>query len=385
MLADGLGGYLWIASTTWGLICTAVAILVEFIAFWLLLRRLSWRIGVLVIAANMASAFIGGLPRVFKDSLLHEDCTSDPWEISSHYWGDFLPTVLLLFAATCIVEFLCVLPLMRRDWGAFRPRRLLSATVAGNVLSYALLVFIIWRLPPQGAGDFQFVPDTHWVPPSTRRVFYVDPFTERLCSIRLDGSGQQFESNEKALRFDWFLDSMSIYAVDSAARRVLYVDERRRWWSREGGKEQLLGRDLPENCRMRHELMQELPALLTGRPAGASATAESLPGVFFSGGGHYWRRKASGEFGEVETHIIWAIRNRGVTVNSGGLKLHFGIKHRVREMFCRDPEVLDRERLVLFRCGGWIMVMDPVKRKVGRLVRGESMVIDTPYFSSTGW
>jgi hypothetical protein len=44
----------------------------------------------------------------------------------------------------------------------------------------------------------------------------------------------------------------------------------------------------------------------------------------------------------------------------------------------------DEVNLVVFRCGGWVCVMDPQTRQVGRLARGDSFVLESAWFSRAG-
>jgi hypothetical protein len=147
IFANGLGGLLLITTVFFGCLGLLIAALLEMAVFWLLLRRRFWRIAGVVLAANVLSAFIGGLPAALRTSMLKWDITTDPGSVYTHYWDGFLPLVLSLLGLTLLIEFICVLPLALRRWGGARISRLIAGTAVGNLLSYAVLVGIIYYLP----------------------------------------------------------------------------------------------------------------------------------------------------------------------------------------------------------------------------------------------
>jgi len=389
LLADGLGGLLIATWVAVGLACTAIAILVEIPIMTLIWRRLSWLVVGLVVVANLVSACAGGIPARSRYDFTMPDVTSDPWVAHTHYWQDFLPWVAILFVATCVIECLCFLPLRIRKKKRLSLRALIAGTVVGNAASYFIITGVIWYMPPKGTGDFEFLPDTSWVQPGDQRVWFCDPKSNYLCSVRLDGSDWRTETDQKLKRFDWYFEEISVYVLVPERNLVLYVDADGNWRVREGSRERVLCKMPLDAHYMRRDIFERLPGLLPEMSASVIDEHEVIEGVYFSAGVHYWRSQAVGDKYKVNTHLAWGIGpdSWGVTVTTkeGGSKLRFGIKRGVTQMFCRDPEILEKEKLILFRCGGWIMVMDPVQHKVGRLVRGDSMVVHTPYFTSDSY
>jgi hypothetical protein len=60
--------------------------------------------------------------------------------------------------------------------------------------------------------------------------------------------------------------------------------------------------------------------------------------------------------------------------------LRWGVKTGLHVLPCRDPVIVEETDLVLFRCGGWIMVLDPQARRIGPLARGDSVLMMLPPF-----
>ncbi len=383
MLADGLAGLLVLARAEVGVVCLAIAILVEIPIFGLIWKRFSWRVVILIVVANIVSAFIGGIPSESRAGLGRPDVLSDPWIVYNSYWYDFLPWIAILFLATCMIEGLCFLPLRFNKTRKTNIGPLLVGTIAGNVASYLVLIGIIWYVPPRGTGDFEFLPDASWVNAGDQRVWFVDSDSQFLYSIRLNGSDRRREADHKLHMFDWIAEDTCVYAVVPENKLILYVDADRNWRLRKDGKEKVLSQ-MDSQC-MRSEIFELLPELLPGAIKPANEEENVLKGVYFSAGVPYWRGRAISETYKVDTHWVCAIGPHywGVTVSDNSdHKLKFGIKHNVTQMFCRNPEIINEENLILFSCGGWIMVMDPIQQKVSRLTKGKSMMVLTPYFAS---
>ena len=383
MLADGLGGLLIAAWTEVGVVCLAIAILVEIPILGLIWKRFSWRVASLIVSANIASAFIGGIPAESLADLRRPDVLSDPWIVYNSYWHEFLPWIVILFLATCVIEGLCFLPLRFNKTKKTNIWRLLVGTITGNVVSYLVLIGIIWYVPPRGAGDFEFLPDASWVNAGDQRVWFVDPDSQFLYSIRFDGSDRRRETDHKLHMFNWMAEEICVYAMVPEKNLILYVDADRNWRLRKDDKEKVLS-PMDSQC-MRSEVFELLPELLPESIKPANEDKDILEGVYFSASVPYWRGRAISETYKVDTHWACGIGPHywGVTVSDDSdHKLKFGIKRNVTQMFCRDPEIIDEENLVLFRCGGWIMVMDPARQKVAKLTQGKSMVVLTPYFAS---
>ncbi|UCG15790.1 MAG: hypothetical protein JSV19_10890, partial [Phycisphaerales bacterium] len=330
------------------------------------------------------SAMAGLLPALSEKTSEGPNIDADPWETHQTHWQTFLLHVAALFVITVFIEFLVYAGLNRLSMKRITMHRLVRGTVASNLFSYVVLVGTVWLLPPR-SDDFQFRPNSDWVKENPRRVWFVDQDSKQLCSIRLDGTDRRTEIANELCRIGWYLEQHSIYAVVPDYNMVLYVGEDEHWHCVHEGHDRALSASVAEAWPMRCHIWPTLQDALSEVGITVGDDESAAPTVFFAATDRPWVTHAESSTYDVLTPLMWTVgvgsSRIQVKNNNSGDILTFGVKAGISVLPCRAPAITDNEDLILFRCGGWLMILDPARRTVGRLVRGDSLMLETPAFT----
>lgn len=375
----------------------AVASLAAAVLIELPLLRLIWRTPIVrllipVLLANLISALCGIMPIIRHDTLVGIGVDSDPLETVRLYWHNQIWLAWRLFTITLMVE-LCIYLAFKylARWPA-SVARVCVGTMAANIGSYALLVgYMFAHLLPAVSPQFALLPDTSWVRAGSQRVWFVDSDSNLLSSIRLDGTDRQEEALHQMPRCrELRYDNSGTYVIAPGCKAVLYTDRDFKWWARKDGHEDRLPLEPPRDfywyALTPDDLWLNVQQALSAAqcPVSSQPTPESDPPVFFFTRGKPDTMTASDSDLSVTTHYLPDGTGYGdplrVEGSSTGTALSFGVSNGLLTLGCVEPAILKHEKLVLFRCGGWIMVMDLDARKVGRLVHGTCMVLQTRAF-----
>jgi len=345
-------------------------------------RALRW-----VVLANVVSAIIGVVP-VFMFKLGGAPGFDvNPIEVFEHHWRHQLRDVVILFGVSVVIEAGCIYGLSARARAGVSPTRIAASMFVANAISYFLIAALV-VVPDFSTGDFELRPDTKWLRGASDRVWFVDPDTSELCSIRLDGSERRSELREKLGRFRAVWGAISLYAICPREQSIYFVSEDRQWQVARDGVVRATGVEfLPESSLfMRYTIRESLARALGGATGKTSQTSDEpgLPGVFFSGaveafGGH---RDRCGTASVVTTPYFGDGSGSPIVVTGADdcPVLRFGIRVGIAWLMNFDPVFAPGCRLVVFRSGDSIMVLDREKRLVGRLVRGDSFVLSVEAF-----
>lgn len=343
-------------------------------------RVLRW-----VVVANVCSAVLGVFPVFFARIGQGPGMDADPWWVYRQYWVKHLRDVIALFFISFAVESACYFVLARRARASVGNIRLLFGAIVANAFTYTLLALYVAR-PPTTTGDYEFRPDTSWITDDSRRVWYVNPESAKLYSVQLNGYGRRVEYDGRLGRFEKIWDVGSVYALIPARPAMIYLAQDRMWVV--VTKDSTYRFDGPVDSQ--HWLRWETAPLIAralmrlGVTTSAPAEAGELPGIYYSGSAHDpWSQ--SDERGElrVKCATYWFDgTGTPLTVidNRSGRTTSFRIPLGSNAYVCRDPVILPGERFVLFQCGDSIMVLDRVEMLVGRLVRGDSFVVEAEPF-----
>jgi hypothetical protein len=317
--------------------------------------------------------------------------TADPWEAYQSNRMLLARCIATLFFVTLAIEAVLYALLKVSGRLPVRWHRLLGAVLAGNIASYILIGGYVLSLPAL-TGDCQFVSDTAWVHATERRVWFVDPDSRQLSSIRLDGADRRLELSARLDRRECTWGPFSNYAFTQDCRLIAYVGEDQHWWVRQDQATQRIDERLPAGESWPVD-QRGLAAILM-RAQNASGT--SISGIApdritgYAGRSGLYHRRSEGE--KFDAHI-WAGLGYGLvawlpradardgTYLDTRVPVRFGVRHGLLGLVACEPTVLDPEGLIVFRCGGCIMVMDPIARKAGRLVRGDSMTVEGVCYS----
>ncbi len=382
MLADGLGGYLLGASLSLGILALLLAVVVEIPILALAWRRWSVRLVVWVVAANAASALFALVPAIKDLTWPMPGHDADPWIAAHAWWWTLAAKAGYLLLLTFLIE-LGVLILLTWKTCGLTPRRLLAGATAANVVSYvALCAFIVW-LPPH-SDSLAFQPDTTWAPKDAGRVWFVEPQGFRVCSVGLDGDAPRTEVSCSVQRGGWYLESYSTYAWVPAEDTTLFTGEDGHWHTWRNGMHETLQATTDDVYPMRYATWGSLQKALVELGIPARDDPQSEPAVYFTGTQDWLGTHAESARYEVYTSFSWFLgwSAWGVTVRDkqSGETLRWGVKTGLHVLPCRDPVIVEETDLVLFRCGGWIMVLDPQARRIGPLARGDSVLMMLPPF-----
>lgn len=142
------------------------------------------------LGANMVS-LLAGVP--VKAAATLWSSNASPKELIS--FCRFESRAILLWAAvyfvvTCFVEYWVIRAWAKRH-GVENRGRVLTAVLAANVLTYAVLTpaYYLWARPLRDVREL--TDTTAWARQPPARVYYVEPATHHLRSIFSDGSGGQ--------------------------------------------------------------------------------------------------------------------------------------------------------------------------------------------------
>ncbi len=343
-------------------------------------RVLRW-----VLFANACSAVLGVFPVFFARIGQGPGMDADPWWVYQHYWERHLLDVCILFGISFVVELLCYLVVVWRSKRAIARSRMVLGVVVANMITYAIIGVIVAR-PPTTTGDYEFLSDTNWIADGNQRVWFVDPDSAKLMSIRLDGAERRIESDAKLGRLEKIWDVGSIYALIPGEHKMLLLTQNRQWVVVANGE----ARQLPGPVDTRRWARWEVAPLINqalGRIG--NATTESvdgigMDGVYYSGSGwEPWIQRDETMHLSVECATHWFDGSGAplsVTEKPSGKRTKFKIPVGWASYACRDPVILPGERYVLFLCGDSVMVLDAAAKRVGRLVRGDSVVMEVEPF-----
>ena len=387
ILADALFAAMLLVGVCMGVASLVVAVLIETPVLWVWWRRK--RLWLWVPFANVLSLLAGLFPATLLYVLPHPGEGIDPWEWYHTAWARVLVFTGIVWLVTVSVELLVYWWMNRTSAVRLSRGRLVLGTVAANVLSYVPM--IAYLLYTGGhTGDFEFRPDTTWVAADDTRVYFVEQTSNRLHSIRLDGSDRRVELEDVLGRFESDTQATAVYALLEGDARVLFVGADRQWYVHDAEGSRRLDVALPRRGgrSFRADVTRSLRAALVeaGVVLPVSGDDSGLEGVYLSSSTRFeWDRGR----GELKGGLI----SSGMTVYSGagmGLRvpgepsesmLSFGVAAGALALACNNPAVLPDDNTVVFRCGDSILVMDHARRRVGRLVRGDSLLLKLPEFS----
>lgn len=362
-----------------GLLSVAFAALVE-------TRILAWMWGVSmaaiikrVVIANIISAIVGVVPVTFAGLAQGPGIGADAWHTYQHDWLRHLSHVLILFAITSVVEFLVYLVPRRSLDPAPTRWALWNGTCIANVVSYALLAAYVLARPGL-TGQFEFVPNTHWLAHDETRVYFRDPHDSRLWSIRLDGADRRLEMPEPLAALNDIWQDVGGYALLKNGD-VLFVAADMQWKLWHDHHVMTLS-PYDENERVAAtacEWWSAASAHLRNQNYADAIATQPIAGQAYISPSRWWPWVSHDDRGDLtaSASVYWidgsgsglAIRN-----SSTGETLTFRVPVGLAALACRNPLFVD-ENLVVFRCGSSILVMDLVRRKVGQLVTGDSVVM----------
>jgi hypothetical protein len=359
-----------------------LAIVLELPILKMIWRRPLLRLAGWVLIANLVSAAVGMVP-VFNDT--GPGMGADPWEASQHWLRAYASRVALLFALTLLTEGAVYLILNRRALQRVPSPSLLIGILVGNLASYTVLFgLMLWGMWPDRSA--QLLPDTNWLHAGDDRLWFVEPGSHHLCSIRLDGKDRRTELAEPLGRFDIGGFDGSVYAVLPGQHAIAFLSPDRDWRVHEPAGTRSLAITAEPNQR----------GFLDWRQV-----AEPFPKVI-----EKLREPENHDPDQVWSNTNPRLRNPVVmsdeaqgyhvrTVVAGGAGSGFGLSvegpNRKLELkipagpaylVCSEPAILPDRKLVVFRCSAWIMVMDIESGRTGRLVEGDSVVAVAPAF---GW
>lgn len=268
------------------------------------------------------------------------------------------------------------------------PRLLLSVAVA-NAASYAVLLAIAFT-SSHGRSDFEFVENADWLNAPADRLWYVSD-SRRLCSICLNGTDKRVVSDAKLGTFTPVWDNVSVYAL-IGSNKLLLVDDQNRWVECIGSVKRLTGHSLDTVAAGRFSdehlwpLIQQL-MVNEGQSTSTSTSTTRANDIYFSrlpNDHHVVHAESSSVLIRGYVDAPNGLGN-GLTVRRKhtGEEWKFSIPIAIGSLACREPIILD-DRLIVFRCGGTICVMDLDTRRVGCLARGDSIVMKTEPFGPPG-
>lgn len=383
MLANAYPSMFMLSGLTFAFFGQVIAIVIEIPVIAILWRRPLRRVVGTVVAANLLSAVAGAFPVWWNWVAAAPGVEADAWDIYQNYWQRHLQQVTVLFALTLVMEWGWHLAANFRAAAAMRLAPLFGSVFVGNVASYAVLVALVVR-PPHGPADFEFADNTRWVSAPAERLWYFDTHENRLCSIRLDGSDRRVELHASLGRFTAVWDTLSVYVLESDGR-LWAVDDDARWIEFQHDARLNTGRkfDVYEAGRLHEYAIWPLvKPVIDAHSTNSQSSPAGQRRVFFS--------RAPLEFnGFHDKAVHFDIDGYNIAPNWGtGLavqdkrsnqKLQFAIRTSLGSLPCRDPIILD-DRLIVFRCGGTICVMDVAQRRVGCLAQGDSMLMKLERF-----
>ena len=243
LLANGVNPVFFLAGgAALGAASIAIALAIETpVLRWWWRRPGVWRS---VLVANAVSLVVGCLPICGGFGLLGPADPIDPWAWHQAAWQRVLAYCGALFIVTVAAETIVYAVRLRRATTPVAFKRIASATLVANALSYAPLV--AWLVADaRAAGDFEFLPDTSWVRGGSARVYFVDPATDQLYSIRLDGADRRLETPAPVGRVEGDFSEISYYAVLADNSRIVFVGTDLHWHVTDGESTNPLAATLP--------------------------------------------------------------------------------------------------------------------------------------------
>jgi hypothetical protein len=385
MLADSYFPIYLVFGPIAAILSLVAAIIIEIPVLKVLWKKPFWSVTRWVFFANLLSALFGVWPITCSRAMAQIGPLSDPLAVYQSYWRNQVLLAGLLFGTTLIIEFTtCFLLNWRR--AGLSVRKLAAGILIANLASYAALVtYAFTHFRPTGTSDFVFEPDAKWVRADNTRVWFVDP-RARLCSVRLDGSDLRVEVNEILAHEEIVWSKSSFYAVLPQEDAILYADGSRTWHLHQRGEDTSLSPKLPEDWQYSFDRSQFWPAMESVLQETCrvrhDSTCPPCPVFFFMHEWHNWFAELNSREYVIRTEATpdGAGGRIRLQPKDGGKELEFSVSNGLLNLGCLAPAVLEDKGLIVFRCGGWLMIMDPKARRVGRLVEGDSLLLQTPAF-----
>lgn len=391
LLANAIGSALLLVGLIAGAAGLTAAIVIETSLLRLLWgRRRVWR---WVLGANVASFAVGVIPTILLTVIQAPGPDVDPWEWYQTSWRNLLAYAVALLLLTLIVEGGVYCWLNRCLAAQLPMRRLLWATALANVISYVPLTGYVLHTA-RDVGDFVLLPDSRWVKADETRVYFVDQRTNQINSIRLDGTDRRLELSAILGRFEGEVDEGCYFALLRDDPRILYVAPDRRWHLSAAEGDRTLDTGLPgfHGWAYRGDaaisLQQALAEIGIERPVPNGD--QPMDGVYLSSTTQFdfdaWGQEMGPyEVGSGSSPYLGAGPGLVLRRSSQSSALRFGIWAFGQNLACNNPAVLPDNETVVFRCGNAIMVLDLKTRRVGRLARGDSLLLKLPQFSNGEW
>lgn len=356
-----------------------LAIVLEVPILKLIWRRPLLRLAGWVLLANLISAVVGMVP-VFNDA--GPGMTADPWEFNQQAESRFAGRVGTLLALTLISEGLVYFALNMRAGQRISGGRLIAGLVICNLASYSVLVGLS-ASGKRGVPSDQFLKDTAWLGPCEQRIWFVEPGSYHLCSIRLDGTGRLTEIAEPLGRFNLGWSDGSFYVLLPARDSTMFLGPDHDWRVQGPAGTRSLGIKTEPGGRGdldRESVVQAMEQ--------ANKPENDDPGQVWSNTNPRLRDTVSmsDEVGayRVSTYLAGGGGSGfGLNVEGPDKQIHFRVPATLAGplyLACSEPAILPERKLVVFRCSAWIMVMDIETGRVGRLVEGDSIVTLAPAF-----
>lgn len=346
-----------------------------------------------IINANVASAVLGVLPVGCFGVSVGPGMDADPWHVAHWYWLMHVAHAALLFLFSLGVEGGC-LSLWRRQF-TFVPARgeKWRGLAAANGVSYAILLAFV-LLIPRARSDFALLPDTSWLTTDAPRLWYFDRDVGRICSIELNGRDRRVEFSAPPFTNEGIWTYEHRFALIPTIH-VALVERNLGCWTAWRDR---LRYQCPVVGAPSHHFVNDTEEFLLDRGCmdalsgvlkdveladirrGEVAAYQSIVGR------RPWSEESSSSDYHVSTHLYWGDGSgSGLTLTdkTTGREYRFAIPIATAYLACRDAVVLAKYQLVVFRCAGWIMVLDPQSRRVGRLAKGDSILMPTDEFRAS--
>ena len=385
LLANGIGSALFYNSLIAGLLSLVVAFAIETPVL-----RLCWkrkRIWRWVLAANVLSLAVGVLPTILWFRQPSPGELVDPWQWYQTIWLDVLRFSILIFLLTVFVEAATYLCINRKVKAGLSLRRIAITTLVANTISYVPMVALLVH-DARTTGSFTFLPDTTWIAAGDTRAYFVDQTSNQIHSIRLDGSDLRRELDDVLGRFLGEVHPTAFYALLDDDPRILYVAPDRQWYVSDGDSTDRLSVSLPDfygnaypgdvGVSLRKALEE------VGVPQTSPEQDYVSDGAYLSSCTRFEWKVTSRQPGP---YRIWSGQTpypgtgHGLGLWNDEESYGFKIWAGFLSLACNNPAVLPDDNTVVFRCGDSLMVMDIAQRRVGRLTRGDSLLLKLPQFT----
>lgn len=358
-----------------------LAILLELPILRLVWRRPWLRLAGWVLAANLVSAGVG-IAALWNNT--GPGMTADPLAVNRTWLQTYATRVTGLLVLTLILEGLVYLALNRGAKSQLRAGRLLGGLFVGNFASYGVLAgLVLSGMRPDGSTTL--LPDTGWLSPTVERIWFVEPGTHHLCSIRLDGTDRRTEVAEPLGRFETGFYDVSLYAVVPERQSFAFVASDGQWRLAEPEGTRSLGLAAPRTSRRALDgigVSGQLPQVLKATGLSKTPRPRVWSNVLPRTCRPVFMKDEAGEWSADTVIAGGGGSGYGLTVGSVDARRTVRIPAGPAFLACCEPAVLPDRGLVVFRCSAWIMVMDIATGRVGRVAEGDSLVAAAPVYAT---